>query len=303
MDPGYTGCHRHKKKKKKKGLTRFDSVWLSCRWASCASVKSWGILSCKIRMRCQAWDQFQIPRLYQVDGHNLFITIAWLPWNKILENQPLQNTIEVYTPRRWLTTILIADSRPSQKRTLPTKRHSCQSRSWSCTTDGSTGQRCHRNGRCTPAQAYRCDSAGGGRSHALPRSSHSRQPPISPVNSLRMLYPCPWWQELPTNHILELELHIKPTKKIKFKMHLNISKLVWYISYTFKTHHWYIHLVRLQEHDPSVDSRGLLMLRKQISLSPRRVAPDPAVRHRSTVRRNGCTTFHGRRRTQLEELG
>ena len=59
MDPGKTGCPHHKKKK----------FWLSCRWASCASVKSWGILSlCKqIRMHCQAWDQLQIPR-YQVDG-------------------------------------------------------------------------------------------------------------------------------------------------------------------------------------------------------------------------------------------
>lgn len=132
-----------------------------------------------------------------------------------------------YHPFFWLQT-------KSKTYMGPTKRHSCQSRSWSCTTDGSTGQRCHRNGRCTPAQAYRCHSAGGGRSHALPRSSHSRQPPISPVNTLRMLYPCPWWQELPTNHILELELHIKPTKKIKFKMHLNISKLVWYIYVHFQ---------------------------------------------------------------------
>ena len=31
MDPGYTGCHRHKKKKKKKGLTELSVSFMCLR--------------------------------------------------------------------------------------------------------------------------------------------------------------------------------------------------------------------------------------------------------------------------------
>mmetsp|Transcript_42114 Transcript_42114/g.119132 ORF Transcript_42114/g.119132 Transcript_42114/m.119132 type:complete len:336 (+) Transcript_42114:364-1371(+) len=58
--------------------------------------------------------------------------------------------------------------------------------------------------------------------------------------------------------------------------------------------------VRLQEHDASIDARGLLVWRQLVALAPRRVLPDCLVWHSLAMHRHRRPPLHRRRGRQLE---
>lgn len=74
-----------------------------------------------------------------------------------------------------------------------TKSHFCQFQNWSCKQCGSTGQRYHRNARCTPVPACMCHSAADGHSRAPPKSCRSRLPAMSDWRGKGQGIEWKWW--------------------------------------------------------------------------------------------------------------